>query len=217
MPGAVLIVDDHPMFATALTYACQAVDPGLSITTAKTLASAESELQGGSFALILLDLVLPDVAGLTGLALVRALAPTTPVVLVTGKDDAETIAATTALGLSGFLSKAMPLSEMVDAIRIVLTGGTCLPEAPKHARGHVADRLTELSLAQIKVLRAMASGRQNKQIAYDLGLAEPTVKSHLAAIFRKLGVTNRTQAVLLLGQAEARSIEFDPERPAELN
>jgi DNA-binding NarL/FixJ family response regulator len=209
MAETVLIVDDHPMFATALTYACQAVDPGMTVVTAKTLAEAEARLEEEAFSLILLDLVLPDVAGMTGLALIRAIAPAAAVVLVTGKDDAETIAAARALGVRGFLSKAMPLGEMVEAIRRILAGATILPPSAPSREAETADRLSELSLAQIKVLRAIASGRQNKQIAYDLGLAEPTIKSHLAAIFRKLRVTNRTQAVLLLGQFDARTESLD--------
>ena len=115
------------------------------------------------------------------------------------------------LGAQGFLSKSSPIDRVVSAIRVLLEGGQWFPNgvnlgAVSDATTELAARMGTLSVAQLRVLRAIASGRQNKQIAHDLDLAEPTVKSHLSAIFRKLGVTNRTQAVLqlqLLDESEA--------------
>lgn len=197
----ILIADDHPMFATALTMAAHSVDPTILVDAAATLADAEATARAHSHDLILLDLMLPDVQGFAGLAMLRAMRPTTPIAIVTSRDEPAIVHQAVKLGARGFLSKATPIEGMVGAIRVLLAGGQWLPD------GAMADpvdtdpraaRIGELSVAQLKVLRAIASGRQNKQIAYDLGIAEPTVKSHLAAIFRKIGVSNRTQAVLLL-------------------
>jgi DNA-binding NarL/FixJ family response regulator len=197
----ILIADDHPMFATALTMAAHSIDPTILVDAAATLADAEAIARAHSHDLILLDLMLPDVQGFAGLAMLRAMRPATPIAIVTSRDEPAIVHQAVKLGARGFLSKATPIEGMVGAIRVLLAGGLWLPDGamadPVDSDPRAA-RIGELSVAQLKVLRAIASGRQNKQIAYDLGIAEPTVKSHLAAIFRKVGVSNRTQAVLLL-------------------
>lgn len=197
----VLITDDHPMMSASLKMAVHAVDPALIVETAVTLADAERRLRRQDFALVLLDLVLPDGQGFSGLAMARAIAPTTPIAIVSSRDDDATVRQAARLGARGFISKAAPIDQMMAALRVLLDGGQWLPDlvgTDAEDRSSDADRIGELSFAQLRVLRGAASGRQNKQIAYDLGISEPTVKSHLAGIFRKLGVTNRTQAVLAL-------------------
>jgi len=114
------------------------------------------------------------------------------------------------LGAAGYISKGLPLDETLLALRTVLAGGTAFP-APTAAGNGTNDvmhrRIGVLSGAQLRVLIALAGGRLNKQIAGDLGVTEATIKAHLTAIFRKLGVNNRTQAILavqpLLGEAVA--------------
>ncbi len=147
--------------------------------------------------------MLPDAQGLEGLAAIRAVRPRTSVAVVSSRDDPAVIRRAIAMGARGFLSKTAPLGDMVSAIGVLLAGERWLPPAllepvEPSAEGRAAARVGELSSAQLRVLRAMADGRQNKQIAWDLPLAEPTVKSHLATIFRKLEVLNRTQATLAL-------------------
>ncbi|HEU0045674.1 response regulator transcription factor [Sphingomonas sp.] len=203
----ILIADDHPMCVTALTMAAHAIDPALLVDKAGTLAEAEFCARAVPHDLILLDLVLPDVQGFAGLVLMRALAPETPVAIVSSRDEETVIRQAIVLGARGFMSKSAPLDQMIAAIRVLLGGGQWLPGAllanpPADNADEAGGRVGSLSVAQLRVLRAIADGRQNKQIAYDLQLAEPTVKSHLAAIFRKLGVANRTQAVLALRALE---------------
>ncbi|WP_425231033.1 response regulator [Sphingomonas sp.] len=203
----ILIADDHPLIVTALSMAAHAIDPAILIDKAGTLAEAEAHVRATPPDLILLDLVLPDVQGFAGLALMRAVAPGRPVAIVSSRDEEAVIRQAIALGARGYLSKASPLNQMIAAIRVLLAGGQWLPDQllaapPSAAANDIAARVGTLSVAQLRVLRAIADGRQNKQIAYDLQLAEPTVKSHLAAIFRKLGVANRTQAVLVLRALE---------------
>ena len=201
LPASILVVDDHPICAAALSMASRAVDGDAVVTTVSTMTDVETLLRERRFDLVLLDLMLPDVHGLSGLAMVRSMSPTTPVAIISSRDDMTTIRHGLALGAKGFVSKSAAIDEMVAAIRVLLAGGQWFPNAVMTDTAgteneKLAQRLGELSTAQLRVLRAIAGGQQNKQIAYDLGLAEPTIKSHLAAIFRKLGVANRTQAVL---------------------
>lgn len=200
MPRRILIADDHPMCVAALSMAAQAIDAGVLVDTAATLAEAEACVRAARPDLVLLDLLLPDVQGFAGLALLRALAPGVPVAIVSSRDEEAVMRQAVALGARGYLSKASPLDAMIAGIRALLAGGQWLPAdlLATPAASDAAARVQSLSVAQLRVLRAIADGRQNKQIAFDLQLAEPTVKSHLAAIFRKLGVANRTQAVLAL-------------------
>ncbi|PCD02202.1 DNA-binding response regulator [Sphingomonas spermidinifaciens] len=203
-----LIADDHPVCSAALTLAARVVDAATTIDNATTLAGAEEHVRERTHDLILLDLMLPDVQGFAGLALVKALRPDAVVAIVSSRDELSVVQQSAALGAAGFLSKTQPIERMVAAIRVLLEGGQWWPEGfvpgkSEDQAAKLAERLSSLSTAQLRVLRAIASGHQNKQIAYDLNLAEATVKSHLAAIFRKLGVTNRTQAVVALRSLDA--------------
>lgn len=201
MPHSVLIVDDHPIVSAALTLAARAADPRVRVDTAATLAAAEARGRGDPPTLVLLDLMLPDAQGFAGLALLRALWPDTPVAIVSSREEETVMSRALGLGAAGFIPKSAAMDRMVAAIRSLLARGRWLPEGasarPAPLDGAAA-RIGTLSAAQLRVLRAVADGSQNKRIAYDLDLAEATIKSHLASIFRKLGVTNRTQAVLAL-------------------
>ncbi|PXA97138.1 DNA-binding response regulator, partial [Nostoc sp. 3335mG] len=173
-----------------------------------TLAEAEDLVRRTAFDLVLLDLMLPDVQGFAGLALLRAVRPSVPIAIVSGRETPEVMAQARTLGAQGFIPKSSTIDQMIDAIRTLLAGGTWLPAGIElqpldDRRVDLAERMGTLSIAQLRVLRAIANGHQNKQIAYDLQLAEPTVKSHLSAIFRKLGVNNRTQAVLAMQAFDA--------------
>lgn len=199
----ILVADDHPMCATALGMAARAVDPAITKDSVTTLAEAEELVRRNHFDLILLDLMLPDVQGFAGLAVLRAVRPSAPIAIVSGREEPAVMAQARALGAQGFIPKSSSIDEMIDAIRTLLAGHHWMPGgtedlAQDDRRVELAERMGTLSIAQLRVLRAIANGHQNKQIAYDLQLAEPTVKSHLSAIFRKLGVNNRTQAVLAL-------------------
>ena len=208
------------MYATALAMAVQTIDSAILVDSAGSLAEAEALVRSHVHDLILLDLMLPDVQGFSGLALLRAIKPAVPVGIVSGRDEPAVIRQAAALGAQGFLSKASPIDRVVSAIRVLLEGGQWFPNGVtlggvSDQTAELAKRMGTLSVAQLRVLRAIASGRQNKQIAHDLDLAEPTVKSHLSAIFRKLGVTNRTQAVLqlqLLEESESSLASFDATR-----
>jgi len=206
----ILVADDHPMCATALAMAARAVDSGVTKDCVTTLAEAEELVRRTDYDLILLDLMLPDVQGFAGLAMLRAIRPEATIAIVSGREDPAVVAQSQALGAKGFIPKSSSIDQMVAAIRALLAGQGWLPDGIADAqqedrRVDLAERMGTLSIAQLRVLRAIVNGHQNKQIAYDLQLAEPTVKSHLSAIFRKLGVSNRTQAVLALQAFDAEN------------
>lgn len=203
MAQRILIIDDHPLCSTALAMAARIVEPAIVVDVATTMAQAEILVGRERHDLILLDLVLPDVLGLTGLALMRALRPRTPLAIVSSREGFEISQQTASLGAVGFVAKSEPIDRMVEAIRILLDGGTWfVSHAPlvalSHEKSEDSFKIGSLTVAQLRVLRAAASGRLTKQIAFELNLSEATVKSHLATIFRKLQVSNRTQAILMV-------------------
>lgn len=166
------------------------------VSTAETLSGIRELLCGDGFDALLLDLALKDCQGLANLAAVQALAPRLPVLVVSGNTAPDLPAKAAMLGARGFLNKTAPLSEMKSAIAVILEGGTWFPQ-----REERSENLTgRLSPAQLRVMSELAQGKSNKLIAYSLGLTEPTIKSHLSAIYRALGVYNRSQALLALRQ-----------------
>ncbi len=180
--------------------AAREVAPDARIEQVGTLADAVAQAEQGKFELILLDLMLPDVQGLAGLLMLKRLQPGARIAIVSSSDQPAVMRRAAREGASGFIPKSAAMTAMVAAIAAVLAGGQSFPPEMfvEDDGGETASLIGELSPAQFRVLRAAADGSQNKQIAYELGIAETTVKTHFAQIFRKLGVTNRTQAILAL-------------------
>jgi DNA-binding NarL/FixJ family response regulator len=217
-PVRVLIADDHPLTREGLALAVRSALPGAVIDHAGSIGEAESAVAGksASYRLVLLDLVLPDARGFSGFLKLQHLLGQTPIAIISAREEPMLIDAARALGAVGFLPKSRPLDELADMVRTLANGGQVFPEAPSlkgaSAAATARSRLSTLSGAQLRVLLALADGRLNKQIAGDLQVTEATVKAHLTAIFRKLGVSNRTQALLamqpLLGETPA-----EPELP----
>lgn len=204
-----LIADDHPLVLEALSMAARTVDPALAVDTAGTVGEAMRLARArADYSLALLDLLLPDTHGFSGLMQLQNALPAVPIAIVTAHRRPELVEVARALGAAGFLLKSQPLDRIAGGIRDMLAGRPAFP-AGEAAAPRVADvrsRLEGLSVAQRRVLFALADGRLNKQIAGDLGVTEGTIKAHLTVIFRKLGVLNRTQALLaiqpLLGEPE---------------
>lgn len=197
----VLIADDHPLVVEALSLAVRSSMPEMAVDKASSIAEAEAlATERRGYKLVLLDFMLPDARGFSGfLRLQHALGPV-PIVMVTAQGRPALIEAARALGAAGFLSKSLPLDEMARAMREVIAGRTVYPPATTGdaGAGSARERIDSLSGAQLRVLLALADGKLNKQVAGDLGVTEATVKAHLTVIFRKLGVNNRTQALLSL-------------------
>ena len=159
--------------------------------------------------LILLDLTMPGVSGLSGLIAFRAEFSSLPVVVVSATDDVSTMRRALELGASGFISKSASIDEIREGVRTVLDGGIWTPpdfdlgsEHDQEIAGLIA-RIQTLTPQQGRVLGMLAEGLLNKQIAYELGVSEATIKAHVSAVLQKLGVDSRTQAVIQLSKIGA--------------
>lgn len=202
-----VIADDHPLFRGALREAVAGIGADPEILEAGDFNSLKECIAAAeSIDLILLDLTMPGASGLGGLVSLRSMAAPVPVVVVSGSDDPETIRRTLDLGASGFISKSSSMDDMRDAIRTVLDGEIAAPkgvelgiEADAEIQNLIT-RLNSLTPQQSKVLSMLAEGLLNKQIAYELGVSEATIKAHVSAILQKLGVDSRTQAVIALSR-----------------
>lgn len=196
--GRALVADDHPLIREGLALAARAALPGVSIVAAGSISDAVAAAARSTLRMILLDYHLPDARGFSGLLTLQMQAPTTPIVLVTASEEPRLVEAARAIGAAGYLFKSLPLDHLAERLRRVDAGERVFPPGNEHAPAldDLLARLAKLSPAQRAVLLALADGRSNKRIAHDLTVTEATIKAHLTAIFRKLGVSNRAEALL---------------------
>jgi len=213
MPGGkaprILIVDDHPLFREALVSAIsQATGDTAETLSCGTLDDAQAQLADRSADLILLDLTLGDTSGFDGIIRLNAQAPDIPVAIVSATETEDAFRRARSLGACGFLPKSLPLQSLRDALDRLLSGDDWFPESQSASSqtDASAERIASLTPAQRRVLDGVSDGLLNKQIAFEMGISEATVKAHMTAIFRKLGVHNRTQALLALKAASALDI-----------
>ena len=192
----IVVADDHPLFRAALRSAVDKAAPGADVVECASLAEARAAMVACPVDLLLLDLKLSDSEGMAGLAAVRAEQPTVPVAVVSASEDAPVVRHALGLGAAGFIPKSSSLPQMVEAIAAILAGDSWAPDVPE-ADDDLAGRVASLTPSQLRILEGLKAGRLNKQIAFDLGVSEATIKAHLTSVFRKLGVHNRTQAVIL--------------------
>lgn len=193
----IVVADDHPLFRAALGSALSRAAPELPVEECSSLADARAALARGSVELLLLDLKMSDCDGFAGLVAVRGEHPTVPVVVVSASEDAGTIQRALAFGAAGFIPKSATLPTMVEALTSILDGNVWAPDTGEDDdQAQIARRIASLTPSQLKILVGLQKGRLNKQIAFDLGVTEATIKAHLTGVFRKLGVQNRTQAVI---------------------
>ena len=193
-----LLIDDHALFRDALSLLIEHRLPDLALVHAGSMKEAMAALEAHpDAALALLDLGLPDSDGMAGLAGLRQAAPLLPVVVLSADQRRETILACIDAGAAGFIPKTAQGSVLLEALRQVMYGGVYVaPEAFDDRPAAAADEPPDLSPRQLDVLRLLIEGKSNKLIGRELALSESTVKTHLAAIFRRLEVGSRTQAVL---------------------
>ena len=205
----ILLVDDHTLFREALLHVLKQLDTQIVVLEA---ANAEEGAQliarMRNLDLVLLDIDLPDLDGLTALPGLRELAPTLPIVVLSGSETAQHVKLALDNGAVGYIPKSCSSHEMLAALRIVLQGDVYIPPKLLGKLGAPALPLTTtttcnnslsqtlLTARQIEVLELMARGLPNKSIANTLNLAEGTVKLHVAAILRALSARNRTEAVM---------------------
>jgi DNA-binding NarL/FixJ family response regulator len=207
----VLVADDHPLFRDALRHvAGQAVEEAECVEAHDLDQAVGSLDEENPFDLILLDLNMPGMDGLTGLLRLRDASPETPIIIVSATEDKDVVERALTCGAVGFIPKSTPKDEMIAAIATVLAGGIYRPhEAAGPAKknygpsdAELMEGLGSLTRRQRAVLTLLARGRSNKQIAFELDVTNTTVKAHVTAILRKLKVTSRTQAVIVARQID---------------
>ncbi|MES3040144.1 MAG: response regulator transcription factor [Pseudomonadota bacterium] len=214
-----VIADDHPLFRDALKRTVAGLFPNAVLIEADSTASLQTQLEQTHLErtaepdLLLLDLHMPGSSGFSGLVHVRARYPALPVIVVSGNEEPSVMRRAIAHGASGYIPKSSSLDDMAQAISAVLDGDVWLPASAAGAQQthlapdevDIAQRIRDLTPQQFRVLMMLADGLLNKQIAYELNVSEATIKAHMTAILKKLGASNRTQAVV----AAAR-LQLDP-------
>jgi len=197
-----LLVDDHTLLRQTLAVVIGQTWPTLQLFEAGSLAEACRQCAAHpDLSLVLLDLGLPDAQGLQGLASLRERAPQARLVVVSAQDQPQMVLDAIEAGAAGFIPKTTEFRVMADALDLVLQWDVYLPPNMAHAplQTEAPDRL-DLSPRQLHVLGLLMAGHSNKSIARHLDLALSTVKTHLEAVFQRLGVNSRTQAVLMVAR-----------------
>ena len=226
----VLLVDDHPLILSALQAMIQELDPDVQVTAVGSAGAARSALAAdANFDLVLLDLQLGDASGFDVLVEMRKAHPALPVVVISASDRASDVIQAIDLGAMGFVPKRASNDTLVDALRLVMAGGIYVPAMhlggsqagpgtrsaspaiplAETATYQVTPSFEELGLTprQADVLTQLLQGKPNKEIARRLGLSVETVKDHVQAVLRALGVSSRTQAVLAVSQMTQQRLE----------
>lgn len=213
-PEKIIIADDHPLFRQALLGTLKLKLTQTTWLEAQTIAELEQQLSDNNDSdLLLLDLHIPGAHGFNTLIHVRNHFPQIPVVVVSAHEDHDTIHKSMGYGASGFIPKSTPVDDIYNAIQQVLLGNIWTPAAynessPMQDNNDIAERVASLTQQQYRILMMFAQGMLNKQIAYDLHVSEATIKAHATAIFRKLDVRNRTQAVIAIAQLDINDVQL---------
>jgi two-component system, NarL family, nitrate/nitrite response regulator NarL len=209
----VLVIDDHPLVQEGVSAALESLADDVTVMAARdaeqglSLAAEHPDLD-----LVLLDLALPGMSGFNLIGKLHERLPSLPVVVLSALEEPENVRHAINAGAMGFVPKSAATRVLIDVLQQVLEGNVTVPLALQssgppvsHALpGASADSVAAgepdvalLTLRQLEVLSRVCQGKTNKQIATELGLSEKTVKAHVTAIFKVLGVVNRTQAVLV--------------------
>ena len=204
----VIVADDHPLFRAAIKEALEADQGETRFLEASSFESLQKLVdEQEDVDLVLLDLHMPGVSGFAGLVYLCKRYPSVPVVIISANEDPVVIQRALEHGAAGFIPKSSSIDTITGAIAAVLMGEIWSPDSStsnlpgKNVSEIVlAERMAQLTPQQFKVLMMMSQGLLNKQIAYELSVSEATVKAHVTAIMSKLGVSNRTQAVLAANQ-----------------
>ena len=210
----ILIADDHPLFREALRGVALRLLPGAHIREAENAEALYAMVDADPDAdLLLLDLNMPGIQGFSALVHLRAVHPQLPVAMVSAREEPEVMRRALDHGAMGFIPKSSDAATLATALQQVLDGERWVPDAALNTapiaddERAIAARVRELTPQQFRVLQMLSTGLLNKQIGYELGVSEATIKAHMSAILRKLGANNRTQAVLIAGK-----LAVDPEK-----
>jgi len=201
-----LVVEDHALVREGLLATLKNLGAETRTFGVPDANEAIGVLESEDIDMMILDLMLPGTKGQTFLPVVRRRFPTVPVVILSALDDADTVSRVMKAGASGFVSKSGSSTELLEALRIVLSGDTYLPSKLReltnrseaaHGEGKPLAQRFGLTAAQARVMELLTEGRSNRQIGELLGLTEGTVKIHVSGIMKAMGVSNRSEAALL--------------------
>jgi two-component system, NarL family, nitrate/nitrite response regulator NarL len=213
MPLKVLVIDDHPLVQEGVSAALESLADDVTVMAARdaeqglSLAAENPDLD-----LVLLDLALPGMSGFNLIGKLHERLPSLPVVVLSALEEPENVRHAINAGAMGFVPKSAATKVLIEVLQQVLEGNVTVPLALQSSGPPVSHALPGatggpdsagepdvalLTLRQLEVLSRVCQGKTNKQIATELGLSEKTVKAHVTAIFKVLGVVNRTQAVLV--------------------
>ncbi len=211
---SVLIVDDHPLYSDALCTVVRNLTGAKRVEITNTLRDTFALLTKRFVpSIVFFDLNLPDATGASGLISLHQKLSQVPIVVISATSNFDVIKLAENMGAAGYISKNLDREDLERAVGKILSGERYFPEAyvaeAKAVEGvdgerdfeDISQKLAQLTPQQTKILRMICEGKLNKQIAYELDLAEATVKTHITALMRKLGVQNRTQAALLVRDA----------------
>jgi DNA-binding NarL/FixJ family response regulator len=207
-----LIADDHPLYRDALKGALNLSFDNLTILETGDVNTTVSALQENEVDLLLLDLHMPGSSDLFGFLHIQKQFTDLPIAVISGTQDVSLISKIVGLGAIGFVPKTASADSINEAVNAMLEGNVWIPESVRlqikdvdENFSKLAENVASLTPSQYKVLCYMRDGLLNKQIGYNLGIAEATVKAHITVIFRKLSINNRTQAVLI-----ASALQLEP-------
>lgn len=194
----VLLIDANAICRLGLREVVKAIEPRLTVSEADSLARGCCILrEKRDIALIVLDIKVPDSGGLLGLCQLRNEFPDIPVIMLVNDPKTDQVNRAVAFGAAGIVEKSAPCDAILQSLKRILSGHPC-PKPIISSKGHCASPIDSLSPALLRVLMGVKRGLRNKEIAFELGLSEKTIKAYLGILYRKLGVSNRTQAVILL-------------------
>ena len=210
----ILIADDHELFLKGLEMVLRDYNPELELVTAKNYTEVFAAIaRDTDFNLVLTDLAMPGSKWLDAIQKIHETLPETPIIILSAVFDKEVVQKTIEIGAAGYIPKTSSNAVIISAVNLVLSGGVYIPPELLQdtsqnefnllkqvenlpAAQDVSEKVKILSPRQIDVIRLISKGRSNKQIAYELGLTEGTVKLHVTAILKILNVYNRTGAVV---------------------
>ncbi|MEM1081064.1 MAG: response regulator transcription factor [Pseudomonadota bacterium] len=214
-PSKLIVVDDHPLFREALSGSLSSRLPDCQVLSVGSFNALQALLTDHPDAdLLLLDLHLPEQQGLSGLAWLRGHQPALPIIMISAHDEPSVVRRALDGGAAGFLSKSADAEAIIQAIEAVMDGGTWVPaglaEDDRVDEDHdLAVRVGQLTPQQYRILLMLDQGLLNKQIAWELDITEATVKAHMTAIMKKLGVNNRTQAVTVFNRLRVHKPDLE--------
>ena len=199
----ILIIDDHAVLREAVAVMLERLIPEAVVSTAEHVAiGLQMQSEAGGYDLLLLDLLMPNVLGLEALRLFRTSFPTLPIVILSASLDPPHVREALAAGASGYVPKSAGSQTLANVVALVIDGDIYVPpmllsdaepDSPVHTQPRKPDDCG-LTARQVEVLRLLAQGLSNKEIGLNLALSEKTVKVHVSAIYRRLGVTRRMAA-----------------------